>query len=258
MANSELERRFKHAAASVTVLLSFVLLVGCFPRPDSQSSDTTSESISIPTTTSEPSDIEKSPAVSTSSNQISPQAQGVSKAVEEISGVVVASAAKIETSRSRDWGTWNSLTPSCWSVRDESLRIYELSGSATDDDCKFTSGDWYDAYSGSVLTFKSAEEISDSLQLDHIIPVSYAFRHGANLWSAIKRSVFYNDINNFIAVNATDNISKGNSGPSEWMPPNQDYWCTYSHRWVGIAKAWGISFEREDYDKLLEILIECP
>jgi hypothetical protein len=37
---------------------------------------------------------------------------------------------------------------------------------------------------------------------------------------------------NFLAVGASSNGEKGSSDPTEWMPRNDDYHCTYLKKWV--------------------------
>ncbi len=87
--------------------------------------------------------------------------------------------------------------------------------------CQVTLGSWYDPYTGN--TYRS----DDDLDIDHIIPLKWAYEHGASTWTEYARGAFANDADNLIAVSLSANRSKGNRGPTEWLPPNHAYRCDY-------------------------------
>ncbi|MDR0951112.1 MAG: HNH endonuclease family protein [Candidatus Ancillula sp.] len=156
-----------------------------------------------------------------------------------------------------NYPTWDSVGPSCWSVRDEVLKKSIKSGTGTTDGCKYISGTWEDPYSGEELTFDSATAVSRGIQIDHIIPLHYVNQHGGASWSAEKKEDYANNYDDLVAVGGAENEEKSDQGPAEWMPNNKNYWCTYSERWAKIATKWGISVTNADYNKLKTVLNTC-
>jgi hypothetical protein len=94
---------------------------------------------------------------------------------------------------------------------------------------------WWDPYTGAVI-FDAGE-----LDIDHIVPLAWAWRHGASSWPAELREAFANDPQNLVPVLAGANRSKGAKGPDEWMPPNIGYWRIYLARFVAIADKYRLT-----------------
>lgn len=84
---------------------------------------------------------------------------------------------------------------------------------ADDRECRVTFGRWISMYSGEVIFDAS------KLDIDHIVPLKWAWDHGANEWSKEKREKFANDPINLVAVEASLNRQKGAKGLDEWLPP---------------------------------------
>jgi hypothetical protein len=93
-------------------------------------------------------------------------------------------------------------------------------------------GRWVSMYSGQIIVNASKVDI------DHIVPLSWAWKHGANQWSESKRERFANDPINLLAVEASLNRQKGDRGPEEWLPPkNQNQ---YKLRFARVIKTYGL------------------
>jgi len=99
-------------------------------------------------------------------------------------------------------------------------------------DCVVISGQLADPYSGTVVQF--VKERANEVQIDHVVPLSWAWRHGAYSWTAQHRLEFANDPENLQATLGRLNAAKGDSGPDEWLPPAQAYTCAYLDRWVAV------------------------
>ncbi|MBL3553827.1 HNH endonuclease family protein [Rhodovulum sulfidophilum] len=69
--------------------------------------------------------------------------------------------------------------------------------------CSVRHGRWIAPYTGQVVT-----EAGD-LDIDHIVPLRYAWGHGADRWSAAKRARFALDPVNLLPVTASANRSTG-------------------------------------------------
>ena len=84
-------------------------------------------------------------------------------------------------------------------------------------------GLWRSLYTNGVLTDASTVDI------DHIIPLKWAWDHGAWRWTYQQRKDFANDHRNLLSCEASLNRSKGAKGPDEWMPPENQ--SAYLLRW---------------------------
>jgi hypothetical protein len=124
-------------------------------------------------------------------------------------------------------------------------------------DCVVRTGTLTDPYTNTVISFERGPDTSDAVQIDHVVPLSYAWRHGASAWPADLREAFANDTANLIAVDGGTNQSKQDSGPGEWMPPATAYACTYVDRFAAVVLAYGLTVSPEDYDAILRVDAEC-
>lgn len=167
--------------------------------------------------------------------------------------------------RNNLYGGWKSARKS--TTRIEVLKDQSENFTVNDKN-KITGGTWYIPYTGETVTYQSKEEVSKNIQIDHIVPVAYAHRHGASSWDEDKREEFYNDygqssiwsngdnsddyenVGNLIVSDSRSNIQKSDSGPSEWLPSNKDYILEYCERWVKICNAYDISITQDDYNTI--------
>lgn len=99
--------------------------------------------------------------------------------------------------------------------------------------CDVIAGTWYLPYSGETYTGPSRE-----LDADHLIPLSFAFKHGGADWNHQKKLLFSNDPDNITIASAKYNRQKSDSGPSSWMPPLQSYRCEYLSRFDDVMKKY--------------------
>jgi uncharacterized protein DUF1524 len=88
-------------------------------------------------------------------------------------------------------------------------------------ECIVIRGKWFDAYDNKYIRDASKVDI------DHIVPLKWAWEHGANTWSLDLRKQFANDLRFIIPVSSSLNRSKGAKPPTDWMPPNSGFRCQY-------------------------------
>jgi hypothetical protein len=130
---------------------------------------------------------------------------------------------------------WSEPDGSC-DVRDAAL-IRDGRGVRIDAECDMTAGTWLDPYTGRTLSDSSEVDI------DHVVPLANAWRSGASsaAWSAADREAYADDPEVLLSTDAGANRTKGDKGPEAWKPPNRDYWCEYSRRWIWITSDWRLS-----------------
>jgi hypothetical protein len=116
--------------------------------------------------------------------------------------------------------------------------------------CNVVRGILHDPYTDRDVTYDESV-YSGSVQIDHIVPLSYAWRAGAEQWDKSKRVEFANDqARNLLAVDGRANAGKGDSGPGEWLPVNAGFRCKYARDWAQVLYAYRLHVAPADYDSL--------
>lgn len=114
--------------------------------------------------------------------------------------------------------------------------------------CTVLSGKWISSFTNAVHL-----EASD-LDIDHQVPLKWAWDHGAYSWDAETRYRFANDPVNLLPVERDLNQSKGASG-LEWLPPENQ--CGYIARFIRIVKLYGLSFLPNEAKSAENLWKEC-
>ena len=144
---------------------------------------------------------------------------------------------------------WEAPEDSC-DVRDAAL-IRDGEGVEVGSGCKVESGTWLDPYTTN--TYTDPQDID----IDHVVPLANAWRSGASSWDAGEREAYANAPDVLLSVEDNANQEKGDKGPEAWRPPNEQIWCDYSVRWIGIKSDYGLSVNAEEKDALAEMLDTC-
>ena len=113
--------------------------------------------------------------------------------------------------------------------------------------CKVIEGDWFSPYEGATYNQPS------SLDVDHMVPLKEAWDSGAWSWTASQRQAFANDLSDprpLIAVLNSQNRSKSDKDPSNWIPPRTSYLCTYLANWVAIKAHWKLSMDQSEAGRI--------
>lgn len=106
---------------------------------------------------------------------------------------------------------------------------------ATDRECRVVAGRWISPFTGDVIHDAS------KIDVDHVVPMKWAWEHGADAWTQEKRETFANDLRNLWPVEASLNRSKGARGPDEWLPPSGK--CQYVSRFFQNLKRYSLRGE---------------
>ncbi|KAE8143158.1 class I glutamine amidotransferase-like protein [Aspergillus pseudotamarii] len=121
------------------------------------------------------------------------------------------------------------------------------------DSCSPTSGTWYSPYDGKTWTDKS------DLDIDHVVPLSNAWKSGASDWTTDQRQAFANDLENpqLLAVTNSVNREKSDDGPEDWKPPLTSYYCTYAKMWVRVKSVYNLTITQDEKGALVDMLDSC-
>ncbi len=162
-----------------------------------------------------------------------------------VGGDAVEGRADRQTYDRASFGSWADADGDCRNTRHELLA--ELSTApvqATGDDCRILRGRWYDPYTGEI------EREARSLDVDHVVPLAWAWDHGAATWTRAERVRFANDPRNLVPVAAGANRSKGADGPDEWLPPYREGRCEYVLRFLRVARTYDLRIGAEESRRL--------
>ena len=129
----------------------------------------------------------------------------------------------------------------------EAVVIPKLSSS-----CALIGGKWISSYDALATTDYS------TLDIDHMIPLSEAWRSGAWKWSPAQREAFANDLTDsrvLIAVTASLNRQKGDQDPSTWLPPENK--CTYVSNWIAVKVRYSLTVDPSEANALTSLVSQC-
>ncbi len=149
-----------------------------------------------------------------------------------LSLLVWASAAGAEPyDRALFYEDW-PVSEGCMTLRHQLLRDTAVYVTASENGCWVDRGKWIDPYSGDAI-YDPRE-----LQIDHLVPLAWAWRHGAENWTDEQRYEFATDPRFLIPVRGTLNQGKGADGPLDWLPPDENYHCAYVTRFMRGVLTW--------------------
>jgi hypothetical protein len=146
------------------------------------------------------------------------------------------------------FGNWQDFDGDCQNTRHELLQKLSTSTyTLTENTCRVLTGRWLDPYTNKVFT------MSKDVDIDHLVPLSYAWKHGAFSWSKDKRMKFANDERNLFAVQSSVNREKSDSGPLKWLPPNINFRCEYILRFKRIMTIYNLKMTAAEADGAEEL-----
>ena len=229
-------------SALIFPALAIAVAVGCV----SSSSSATSASVEARKTTTT---VKKKKVVTTT---VAPKGStGTDSALALLLTITVQNERPQGYSRSK-FKHWVDADGDSCDTREEVLIAESTSRAQVDAyGCKVIEGDWLSPYDNAAHTNPSA------LDIDHMIPLKEAWDSGAWAWSAMKRQLFANDLTDsrsLIAVTAGQNRSKSDRDPSNWLPPQTQYHCTYLAEWVAIKSHWKLSMDQSEFGRIKNVL----
>lgn len=120
------------------------------------------------------------------------------------------------------------------------------------------SGTLRDPYTGRTVAFLRGERVGASVQIDHIVPLAYAWDMGARDWPDWVRKRFANDPANLLAVAGQANQDKGDLPPGEWMPQNRAFHCQYAIQFAAVLRGYRLAVEEASGRELRRAAASCP
>ncbi|MBR9829314.1 MAG: HNH endonuclease [Oceanospirillales bacterium] len=141
---------------------------------------------------------------------------------------------------------WADTDGDCQNSRHEAL-IAQSTGQVrfkTGRECRVVAGRWISPFTGAVIHDPSA------IDIDHVVPLKWAWDHGAANWSRAQRERFANDPANLLSVEASLNRQKGAKGPDQWLPPANQ--CQYVLRFTRVMKTYKLKLSAAEERRLAQ------
>lgn len=115
--------------------------------------------------------------------------------------------------------------------------------------CRVVTGRWISPFTGEII------QNASNIDIDHVVPLAWAWKRGAKEWPKEKRERFANDPVNLLPVEAGLNRSKGAKGPDEWLPPAGQ--CGYVARFIRIMKLYSLTPSQNESSWYESFLAGC-
>ena len=164
-------------------------------------------------------------------------------------------APKTNYSREEFYGSWPTVD-GC-NLRQKIIKR-EFGDSAVLDGCNVVAGEFDEAYTGEHKVFKTKEEISKGIQIDHVVALSDAWQKGAQYMDKAVRYEMATDPLNLLAVDAKANQGKSDGDAATWLPKNKKFRCQYVARQVSVKYKYKLWVTEAEKNAIHDILMTCP
>lgn len=119
-------------------------------------------------------------------------------------------------------------------------------------------GTLHDPYTNAVVAFVRGAQTGAAVQIEHIVPLAYAWDMGARHWTDEVRIRFANDPANLLAVSGQVNQDKGDQEPASWMPPNAAFHCQYAMQFIAVLRGYALPVDTPSATVLRGAAATCP
>lgn len=142
---------------------------------------------------------------------------------------------------------WNDSDNDCQNTRAELLikQSIRLVSFTSANGCTVAQGAWRSYFTGKLYTK------APQVDIDHVVPLYWAWHHGAATWSKAERRRFANDNANLIVVEARLNRQKGAKGIDQWLPPSAR--CQYVLRFLRVVLGYKLQVTDKENSKFKSI-----
>jgi hypothetical protein len=156
--------------------------------------------------------------------------------------------------RTKQFGDWIEQGGGC-DTRAVVLKTESLKATTQNSYCTVEKGRWFSYYNALYYT----NAYGGAVQIDHTVPVENVWISGAWRWTHGTRVRYYNDLEDsrtLVAVDASDNESKGDQDPTTWLPTHGR--CRYLRSWVAVKTRWHLTVTGPEKTQLTRLAASCP
>ena len=92
---------------------------------------------------------------------------------------------------------------------------------------------------------------------DHLVALKEAYVSGGSTWSNDRKYQFATDVDNLWVLSASENTSKSDSDPAEWLPRDRQAQCRYVRDWVEIKIEYNLTADQAELRAIRNVLAAC-
>lgn len=154
-------------------------------------------------------------------------------------------------SRSEFGSGWVDSDKDCQNTRMEVLKAQSTAPVRfrTNKQCHIIAGRWISVFTNNVIQDPTI------IDIDHLVPLKWAWLNGAAQWTRTQRITFANDPVNLLSVEARLNRQKGAKGPEKWLPPKNQ--CAYVARFFRVIRTYDLTPEPTTMNFYRAFINEC-
>jgi hypothetical protein len=119
-------------------------------------------------------------------------------------------------------------------------------------------GTLHDPYTNDVIAFARGNQTGAAVQIEHIVPLAYAWDLGARNWADVMRVRFANDPANLLAIGGPVNQDKSDKEPAVWLPPNTAFHCQYAVQFIAVLRGYALPVDAPSATVLRDAAATCP
>ena len=164
-------------------------------------------------------------------------------------------APKTDYSREQFYSGWPNID-GC-SLRQRIIKR-EFGESAVLEECNVIAGEYDEPYTGEHKNYSNRDEISNGIQIDHVVALSDAWQKGAQNLSSDERYAVATDPLNLLAVDAAANKKKSDGDAATWLPSNKKFRCQYVARQVSVKYKYKLWVTDAEKNAIFKVLENCP
>lgn len=159
----------------------------------------------------------------------------------KVTSINLPSAETEKYNRKQHFGRWinDPADETCFNTRAQVL-IRDSQSSVSfrhTNKCIIDRGEWFDPYSENIL------DTAGQIDIDHMVPLKNAYESGAWKWHFKSRCLYANYMGlkeHLVPVSKSENRSKGDSSPADYLPSANAYICDYIKNWLTVKSIWNL------------------
>ena len=119
-------------------------------------------------------------------------------------------------------------------------------------------GTLHDPYTNATIAFQRGAKVGESVQIDHIVPLAYAWDMGASAGRIPSGCVSPTTRPTCWPSQGQANQDKGDLPPALWMPPNKAFACQYAMQFIAVLRGYQLPVDQASSGALRQAAATCP
>lgn len=140
----------------------------------------------------------------------------------------------------------------CDTHEDVRMRDFDPDTIVVDGDCRVLFGEMQGPYLGERIEYNRYG--NRDVDTEHVVAVAQAWRNGAYDWDEETKQEFYQDKDNLVMVDESENGTKSSDDITSYLPPNQGVHCEFAATKVFVKDKYDLAMNQDEYGLIQGIL----